>query len=353
MFRHHTFNRNDVHAILVSRLRYLGDVILTTPLLRNLRAHFPLATIAYLTETPYSEVLENNPNVDDTFVLDRRAGLRQQLQLLAQLRQQRFDLTIDLLGIPRSAIALRLTGATFRIGGNFRGRRFLYTHRVEDDGARRTAVDFHLQALEVLGLKARSYAPEVHVSPEDRAWARGYLIAKGLNRDSPLVGLHPGATWPNKMWMWERFAELAERIAADGGQILVTQGPGEELLARQVVESAPRGVVMCDLLPLNRLAALLQQVDVYVTNDSGVMHMAASVGTKTIGIFGPGEADLWFPYSEELGHQGVYAEIWCRPCHKDFCPLGTLECMHKVQVEDVYSAILKAYDTELSRTFST
>jgi lipopolysaccharide heptosyltransferase II len=349
MWRKSKFDPNSVRSILVSRLRFLGDVILTTPLLRNLRLHFPKATIAYLTEDAYAPVLENSPYLNVTYSLPRDASLGDQWRLITELRRQRFDLAIDLLGIPRSAVLLRLSGAKVRVGGNFRGRRLLYTHRIKDDGNRRSAVDFHLHALHVLGLEAQPFAPQVHVSPEDRAWARGYLIARGLNPDSPLVGLHPGASWPNKMWMWDRFAALAERVVADGGQVIITQGPGEEVLARQVLERSPRGVVLSEPLSLCRLAALLQQLDVYVSNDAGVMHLAAAVGTKTVGIFGPGEADIWFPYSSTDGHQAVYKEIWCRPCHKNFCPLGTLECMKIVEVDDVYGAVLLAYDTDLTR----
>ncbi len=341
-------DRDNIRSILVSRLRFLGDIILTTPLLRNLKLHFPKATIAYLTEGSYAPILESHPLVNHVFILNRDDGFRAQRRLVAQLRRQQFDLAIDLLGIPRSAILLRLTGAKIRVGGDFRGRRLLYTHRVGDDGQRRTAVEFHLQSLRVLGLDPRPFSPRVYVPPDARAWARGYLIARGLNRDSPLVGLHPGASWPNKMWLWQRFAGLAEQIVADGGQVIITWGQGEEFLARQVLEHSPRGVVLSDPLPLSRLAALLQQLDVYVSNDAGVMHLAAAVGTRTVGIFGPGEADIWFPYSAGDGHRAVFKEIGCRPCHQNLCPLGTLECMHQVTVEEVYKAVLRAYDMDLS-----
>lgn len=353
MWRKPKFDEQDIRSILVSRFRFLGDVILTTPVLRNLRLRFPKAAIAYLTEEPYAPVLENNPYLERIFTLRRQGGFIHQVRLLHQLRKRKFDLAIDLLGIPRSALLLRLTGARWRVGGNFRGRRLLYTHRIDRVDEPLSAVAHHLLSLKALGFDPQPYAPEVHVTPEERAWARGYLIARGLNRDSPLVGLHPGASWPNKMWPWERFAALAERIVGDGGQVLITQGPGEESLARQVLDRCPRGVVLCERLSLRRLAALLQQLDVYVANDSGVMHLAAAVGTRTVGIFGPSEPEIWFPHESGKGHQAVCKSIWCRPCHQNECPLGTLECMQLIEVDDVYAAVLRAYDSEMSRAVSS
>ncbi|MBN1541626.1 glycosyltransferase family 9 protein, partial [candidate division KSB1 bacterium] len=122
-----------IDRILISRLRFMGDIILTTPLLHQIRLLYPHAHITYLAETPYHTLLQNHPDVDRILAY-RRSHIRDQLKLAFTLLNETFDLAIDLFGNPRSGLMIFLSGAAIRIGGDFRLRRHFYTHRIADDG---------------------------------------------------------------------------------------------------------------------------------------------------------------------------------------------------------------------------
>jgi lipopolysaccharide heptosyltransferase II len=338
---------DSIQKILVTRLRFMGDVILTTPLIRNLRQHFPKAYIAYLTEERFVPLLQNNPYLDEIIPFYPQANILQQLHLISTLRKKSFDLTLDLLGSPRTAILLWLTGAPHRIGRPFRFRRMFYNHLISGENRKVTAVEFHLESLKPLGVNFENRPPMIFLAMEEKIWAENYLNRLGINSNKPLFGLHPGGSWPNKLWPVERFAELAQKILAAGGQVLLTHGPGEDWLVRKIVAHTSSAIWSTGVLPLRKLAALLSKLDVYVTNDCGPMHLAAAVGTRTFGIFGPGEPEIWFPYESTSGHRAILQEIECRPCHKNYCPLGTLECMDRIEVEAVFKYVQDSLDKEI------
>jgi lipopolysaccharide heptosyltransferase II len=323
--------------ILVTRLRFMGDIILTTPVLQNLRRAFPDAHIGYLAEAPFQQMLQPHPWVDSVFALDRQKGSLQ-FKLIRELRRRKWDVAIDLFGNPRSALLTFLSGAAMRIGGDFRGRRHYYTHRVGDDGRPKSAIQFHLNYLQPLGMETLAVDPHIHVTGAENQQAREHLAGLGYDLHKPIVGLHCGATWPAKKWFPDRFAQLAQRLHRQAGmQIYLTTGPGEEELVNRV--RAQSGLAMNEIkvLPLRQLAALLKNFSAFVCNDCGPLHLAPAVATPTIGIFGPGEPDIWFPYDPAHGHRLVYHQVDCSRCHRDFCE--KMICMDAISVSDVYEQV--------------
>jgi ADP-heptose:LPS heptosyltransferase len=332
-------NPERINAILISRLRFMGDVILTTPLLAALRQRFPHVQIGYLLEKPFDQLLEGHPYVDEIFAL-QRGDDRNQLALIQAMRRRKWDVAIDLFGNPRSALLLYLSGAHWRIGGNFRGRRLLYTHRIADAGRRMTAIEFHLRYLAPLGINAQAPPTHIAITQAELVQARRYLETRGYDLTRPIIGIHPGATWPAKRWFPERFAALATRLVNENQQLLFTMGPGEEDIIARIFSAVPQDVAKPEILPLRRLAALLAQLEVFVSNDCGPLHLAPAVGTKTVGIFGPGEPDIWFPYDPAFGHRLVYHALDCSLCHRDLCP--DMACMRSISVDDVHRQICSA-----------
>ena len=201
--------------ILVTRLRFMGDIILTTPVLQNLRRAFPDAHIGYLAEAPFQQMLQPHPWVDSVFALDRQKGSLQ-FKLIRELRRRKWDVAIDLFGNPRSALLTFLSGAAMRIGGDFRGRRHYYTHRVGDDDRPKSAIQFHLNYLQPLGMETLAVDPHIHVTGAENQQAREHLAGLGYDLHKPIVGLHCGATWPAKKWFPDRFAQLAQTPASAG-----------------------------------------------------------------------------------------------------------------------------------------
>jgi len=330
----------DLEAILVTRLRFMGDVVLTMPLLSVLRRAYPHAHIGYLAEAPYAHLLQPHPWVDSVYELDRRKG-GLPLQLLRSLRRRKWDLAIDLFGNPRSALLTFLSGATMRIGGDFRGRRHYYTHRIAPAKGVLTAIQFHLSYLQPLHLQVTEEKPMIQITEAESLWAADFLAAAGYDLNRPIVGLHPGATWPAKKWFPDRFAELAHRLHHEANvQVLFTCGPGEESLVEHVLQLSGLSLAPVTVLSLRQLAAVIKRLRAFVSNDCGPLHLAPAVGTATVGIFGPGEPEIWFPYDAADGHRLVYQQVDCSRCHRDFC--DTMACMKAISVAMVYDQTLSA-----------
>jgi len=333
-------HKRDFQHILISRLRFMGDVILTTPLIKRLREVFPQARLVYLTESPFAPLLENNPHLDEVIAFSSRQSLGNQIRFYRNLRRRRFDLAIDLFGNPRSAILIWMTGAGVRIGGAHRGRGRLYTLRLPEPHGQLNAIDHHLRSLEALGIEATSKTTQVFLTVNENEWARQFLVERNISPDHVTAGLHPGATWPNKRWPTRYFAQVARDLHANNIQVVVTQGPGEAELANEVKCLAPQ-VVVIPVLPIRKVAAIQSHLRVFVSNDCGVMHLAVAVGTPTVGLFGPGQPEIWFPYRGNNGHLSLAHEIECRPCHKNFCPLGHLHCQEKLAPARVIESVLQ------------
>jgi ADP-heptose:LPS heptosyltransferase len=155
------------------------------------------------------------------------------------------------------------------------------------------------------------------------------------------------------MWQWEKFADLADLLKAKlGVQIVLTQGPKESELVERISKRAVSNLLVLNPMPLRQFAAILSQFNVYVANDSGPMHIAVAVGTKTIGIFGPGQENIWFPYAppyydSSAGHIALRKDVPCHPCHLDFCNRdgeGYMECMKLLSVREVFEEVSKRFE---------
>jgi lipopolysaccharide heptosyltransferase II len=339
--------------ILLTRMKFIGDVVLTTPIIASVRKAFPDAFIAYLAEKNAASLLEHNPALDEIIPFDfARPTILEQSRVAVLLHRRNFDLVIDLFGNPRSALLAFLSRAPTRIGPARKGRGTLYTVQVRDDGTPKTAIEFHNQYLTAAGIPTAENKTAIVLSPDELREARIFL--QWFDRDNspldlqrPIIGIHPGATWPAKKWLPEYFGHLADRLKATlGAQIVITAGPGEEDVVRDVLSHSIADVKVLRALPLRQLAAVIAICRVFVANDAGPMHIAAAVGTPTIGLFGPGEEEIWFPYSSGDGHRPLRKNVPCHPCHLDVCNRagdGYMECMKLLSVDEVFHAVEQAF----------
>ncbi|MGB2958539.1 MAG: glycosyltransferase family 9 protein [Bacteroidota bacterium] len=338
--------------ILVTRLRFIGDIILTIPVVQSLREAYPEAFIAYMGEREAVSLLSLNPYLDELIPFDAsRPGFMEQTRIARELRKRKFDLVVDLFSNPRTALLTYLTGAPTRVGLDRKGRGRLYTVRVRDDGRPKSAVEFHQQFVTALGLTPSRELPSITLSEEERERARYRVqrlvpgrISPGSGR--PLVGIHPGATWPAKRWFPEKFAALVDMVQSGlGGDVIVTGGPKDSATVRDVVRLARAEPAVTGPLSLRELAAVLGECSVFVTNDAGPMHISAAVGTPTVGLFGPGQEDIWFPYAAESGHIALRRDVPCHPCHLDVCDRPGEEhmrCMGLLGADEVFAAVGRA-----------
>ncbi len=330
-------------------MKFIGDVVLTTPLIRSVRNALPDAYIAYMGEKGAVSLLEQNPCLDEVIPFDFSGQtLIEQTRVSWLLRRRKFDLAIDLFSNPRSALLTYLSGAPVRIGSERKGRGKLYTIQVRDDGKQKTAIEFHNQFVRAAGIEPTSNTTELFLTQDEKREARIYL--QWLDHDSapldvtkPIIGIHVGASWPAKMWLPERFGALADLLRAKlGAEVVLIAGPKDGDATSAVLRNSTSNIKVLSGLPLRQLAAIIHSCSAFVANDAGPMHIAAALGVPTIGLFGPGEENIWFPYAETDGHKALRKDVSCHPCHLDFCNRQGdeyMECMKLLDVQDVFQSV--------------
>ncbi len=343
--------------ILVIKLRYIGDVLLATPVLHALRDRFPDTRLTMLVNRGTEDILKWNPDVNEVLTVDRGTPAAQ-LQLLGELRRRGFDCVLDLTDGDRSAILARLSGAPVRIGFNEerRWRGLLYTsvvranaltHRVERD----------LEAVRALGMEPKASPLVLRTSSEDDKEAAKLLEELGVGVISagspptrmvlgeasagatqPLVLLHPGARYWFKAWRAERFAELADRLADACGCRVLVGGDARDRDVAEVIRRRARSAptVLAGRTTLLQLAALLKHCTLFIGNDNGPMHMAAAVGTPVVALFGPSDQAVWGPRGGRA--EVLYKGLDCRQCFHPTCKRGEESCMNQISVDEVFAA---------------
>lgn len=329
---------NGAVRILVTRLRYLGDVVLTTPAVAALGARYPRAEIWYLVEEPYAAVLEGNPDLAGVVVL--RRGVRGTIAALRRLRRLRFAAAVDWFYNPRSAWLLFLAGIPVRVGGSRRWRRRLYTHVARGAEGSRSAVAHHVAALRDLDVNAPEALPRVHLSANEAAEGRA-LVGRALGRPpggGRVVAFHPGGTWPAKRWPPERFGALA-RLARErlGASVVALTGPGEEEIAAAAAKSSDGALVALPPVPVRTAASILAACDALVANDGGIVHLGVALGKPTVAVFGPTEVDIWFPYEGRGPFAVATIAPPCAPCHRHDCDSHV--CLEELEPEAVLARL--------------
>jgi heptosyltransferase-3 len=326
-----------IRRLLVIKLRAIGDVLLSTVVLDNLRAAFPHAAIDFLTESPSREVIEGNPAVNSVMVFHSRH--QSGISLIREVRRREYDLVIDLFGNPRSAIVTRLSGARYRAGYRFSWRQSCYNIVADPRGGEVHNTEFNLDALRAMGLSVTNNGPVFPVGPDADAFAGEFFLRNSLG-GALVVALNAGGGWYTKRWRTPSFAELGRRLAATyGAKILILWGPGERDDAEALVREIGGSSVLIPPASLKQLAAVAKRCSVVVTNDSGPMHIAAAMGTPVVAIFGPTNPRLQGPVGP--GHRVVANEaLDCLGCNLTKCPIGNI-CMTELSVDAVESAVAR------------
>lgn len=335
----------DPDRILVIKLRYVGDVLLSTPVLSRLRKGFPKARLAMLVNAGTEAAVQGHPAVDEVLILERESILRQ-WRFVRELRNRRFDLVVDLTDGDRSALLARLSGAPVRLGYNsesrWRGR--LFTEIIYADRFGMHTVDYHLAVTEALGLTGPPPAPILTVAPEARHVADRLLQEAGIERARPLVCLHPGARWWFKSWPSERFAALADLVQnGTAAQALFLGSEQDRDVGSRIAEcmTTPHRTLI-GRTGLKELAAVLERATLMISNDNGPMHMAAVLGVPVIGLFGPSDPAIWGPWGEV--HQVFYKGLDCRACFHPDCFRGEQNCMRQIMLDEVWKVVRNRLD---------
>lgn len=355
-----------VRNVLVIRLDEIGDVVMTTPFLRELRRNLPKAGITLVVKPSVFNLVELCPYVNEVLTYDprpfisgrfweARQFLRAVWMSLRHFWARRFDLVI----VPRKGpdfyharFLAYLSGARWRvaysdrrgdsvIARNGRAHSF-YTH-LFDDHELKHEVASNMDVIRFLGGNVQNESLEVWVNDEDEATAARIFRENGVTSEDLVIGLGPsGGNSVLKQWPIGRFIELGRCLVAEhGARILVLGGPEDETLGREVQEGIGAAVINATgKTTLRQTAALLKHCQLYVGNDAGIMHLAAAVQIPVVAIFGPSCPHSFGPWGK--GHQVVCLGLPCSPCARDHqdacCPECTLDrprCMHDIAVAQV------------------
>jgi lipopolysaccharide heptosyltransferase II len=349
--------------ILLVRLRLIGDVVFTTPLIRGLRRHYPEAHLAYVVEPPAAPVVDGNPPLDDVIVVPHRRGLRRiadDVAVARRLRRDRYDIVIDLHGGPRSAWLAWATRAPMRIGYTITGRSWMYTHCVEraPDLTPRHSVVNQWDLLAPLGIGAPDPsrdALEMPDHPDAAARVARRLRAAGIG-DHPLIVIHVSAGNPFRRWPEEAFIGLTVSLArqAPDRRILLTSGPSDMPAARRIADAArARLGTLAAAVPdagefdLRDLRALVARAAVYIGGDSGPLHVAATTTTPIVELLGPTLGERSRPWRDPRCFTEIVdiGALPCRPCHQRRCEPGDFRCLTGITPERVTAAVERALAT--------
>ncbi|MBI4381013.1 MAG: putative lipopolysaccharide heptosyltransferase III [candidate division NC10 bacterium] len=340
--------------MLLLAIRAMGDVVLTTPIYRLLKNAYPMGTLDVVVERPYGDLLFGNPNLDAIYEVERsRKGpgfLRwpAHIKLIAALRRRRYDMVVDLFSGPRSAMMARLTGARCRIGEDTRrrGRGFLYTHPVPVKREEEHLVMQKLRLIRSLVGEVAEAPLELFILPREREEAEMLLRSAGARQAALRVGLFPGAGWAHKRWPPECFAALGDILASERAADIFLLGGERDVAACEAVAARMHHspVLVCERRSLRATAALISMMDLFVSNDTGPMHMAVALQVATVALFGPSNIQKYAPWGNRF--EVVSRYLPCSPCpqHQDTCHLvGRVrqECMLEISVEEVLGAIAR------------
>ena len=319
--------------VLVTRLNYLGDVVLSLPMVDALRATHPGIEVDYLTREPAASLLRGDERFGRVIAWEDGAGAS--LRTVFSLRARRYRAVIDLYSNPRSAWLSWWSGAGIRIGGNRRGRRLLYTHRIESRPGLPVSEVF-LRYAEPLGVTGPASKPTLRFTDAERMAAETILARSGVgSHGPPRIGVHPGGKWSVKRWPASHFADLVSRIEGHGARAVLLTGPDEPEATAAVVSRLGRRVAVLEPLGMRSVAAVISRLDAMVACDGGIMHTSVAVGTPTVGIFGSSQSSVWFPYEKFGPYRAAQIEVECRPCHRHVCPLGHTHCLNELSPASV------------------
>jgi lipopolysaccharide heptosyltransferase II len=336
--------------ILIWKLSALGDVILSTPSLRAIRRQFPQAYLTLAVGRSAYEVVARCPYLDECLIYDGKGkdrGPLGQWRWIRRLRRGAFDLSIDLQNSRRTHVMAWAAGIPVRVGYR-RKYGWLLNRGVRLPRVVLAPIAHQHHLLRQAGFSTDGEALEVWPSALDEQAADRLLPPASAER-RPVVGVHPGGSgrWKTKRWEVDRWARLCDALAQHNLQVIMTGAAEERALGeaiRQMTASSPHIVI--GQTSLLELACLIKRCDVFVTQDSSPLHLAAAVGTPTVALFGPTDPARHLPPTF-LG-QVIKKDVFCSPCYSPTCRTITHACMKRIEVEEVLRAVLGLLaDTDL------
>lgn len=317
-------NKDEIRRLLVIKFGGIGDVLMSTPVLPNLRAYFPDSKIDFLTLIKNRDVLMDNQYIDRVLTYDSK--IDKSYDLIRHIRNKEYNLVIDLYCNPRTAFLTYITGAKYRVGFKFRGRNYAYNIKRMGRGGIVHNTDFNLDALINANIPIVTKKLNLSVNIVHEEFADKFLSDNDF-RNEFLIGIAITGGWESKRYKIKDYIELINLLSAKyNAKFVILWGTKQELKeAREIKLNTDGNVFIIPDSPIRYLAAIIKKCKALIGNDSGPLHLAGAVEVPVLGIYGPTNPELQGPYGERnVTVQNTKLE--CLHCNLLDCSIGNV-CM--------------------------
>jgi len=328
--------------ILIVRTDRIGDVLLSTPVIKALRLAYPNAYIAMIVSPYAKDIVDGNPYLDEIIIYDKAGAHKswqRSINFALNLKKKRFDLAIILHPTNRAHLVTFFAGIPRRIGYD-RKLGFLLTDRIKHTKqlGKKHELEYSLDLVRYLGIQPQDKNLFMPIKPESEKWIDELFKQEGLSGADKLLAIHPGASCPSKIWPNERFAEVADRLVEKYGfKVFIVAGPKDIVIAQNVTRHMRNAAInLAGKTSIGQLASLLKRCQLFISNDSGPVHIASAVGAAVISIFGRNQKGLspirWGPVG--LKDKILHREVGCIECLAHNC-IKEFACLKAITVDDV------------------
>lgn len=323
-------NKLTIKRILVIGLSNIGDAILTSPVIAVLRKKFPSAHLALLVGPRAFAVFKNDGRIDKKIIYDKTIHWKNKLRLVNRLRQDKYDLVVD----------LRNTGFSVFLGARYRTSIFKKPPK-----SLVHMIDRHLWKLKSLGIDVGDrISPSVMFSDEDKQNAEKMLKRWQIKQNQNILAVACGSRNTTKRWEKSGFIQLIQKLVKKYKLRIIIIGDSQDsLITDEIIqEITPKPINACGKTTIGELACILSKCRLLVSNDSAPMHLAWAMNTPVVSIFGPTDYRKYAPRGKY--DVAIYQNLECYPCEKSLCPSGTRECMKLISTNEVFAACEKVLD---------
>jgi heptosyltransferase-2 len=338
--------------ILVLQTAFLGDLILTTPVISGLRSRYPNSEIELLTTPDGARLFTHDQRLNRVLIYDKRGkggGIRGLIRILKEVRNREYDLAVVPHRSLRSSLIPLIGRIPFRIGFDRSAGWFLFNMAIPY-GEKEHEVVRNLRLISPLDPHFNDLQPDLHISENDETWTDQFLLKGGIDPGKSFISVAPGSIWATKRWTKSGYADLVSKILKDYPVVLIG-GNDDVSLAYEIIASsqmtvAINGSVLLSAVGLTtpiQSAAIIRRSSALVSNDSAPLHMGVAMQTPVCAIFGPTTPGFGF-YPLGSKDRVVQKELACRPCRihgSRKCPEGHFKCMREINPEDVYDCVMK------------
>ncbi len=339
MFNHLHHN---IQRILVIQLRAIGDVVLTTPVLSVLKKHIPGATIDFLTTRGVGNILKGLPELQNVLELAPNAGFREIRAMLQKIRAQHYDLVIDYQGTNTPAILTYFSGSTYRLGWQRVRRRWAYNLKGQPVSEDVYVPIKKCQLLRTIGIEETDWHPRVSYSDEARQRASAYL-QRYRGTQGPVINVSIAGKRQARQWFPDRWAQTIDLLQEHLNATVFINTTAKELpYVENVTALCRKPPYILPRWNLETFVAYLSMVDLHLSYDNGVKHLAVALDVPTVSFYGSARPDQWHPPAQTL-HRAIYPDVICRGCGRIWC--GAMICMATIRPSDVVTLV----EQQLSR----